>query len=155
MKRLISIFFIFFSFFLFWCEIQQNEIGKEIKIEKPMETNIVKQWQYSLDCWIKYYTISLIGWDIIKDSYISTSEGHEREILYVNWENAQFFWADFSVIQDDQNFLIIMRHYLVSWLTETVTINKESWIGFDVKTLWFWISGAPTSSTHIIDCSQI
>ena len=155
MKKILLISLVLFGISLGWCSMQKNDFDKEIKIKKPQETNILKQWNYSLDCQTKYYSTSTIWGDIIEESYISTSEGHERETLYINWENAKFFWADFSTIQDDQNFLIIMRHYTVSWLTEIVTINKKSWIGFDVKTKWLWISGGPTSDTYIISCIEI
>lgn len=155
MKKFLLISLLVYGIILSWCSIQKNTLDKEIKITKPTETNILRQGKFALDCQTKYYTTSTIGWEIIKNSYIKTSEGHERNTLYVDWETAKFFGADYQVIQDDGNYLIIMRHYSVSGLTEVVSINKSSWIGFDVKTLAFWLSWAPVSDTYILSCLEI
>lgn len=156
MKKLLFILPILFSLLLVWCNKTSNwNIGDQINIQKPIASPISKQWKYSLDCSTKYYTNTNIGGEIVQDSFIKTSEWHERNTLYVDGEEANFFGADYQVIQDDKLFLIIMRHYWISGLTEVVSINKESGIGFDVKTLAFWFSWAPVSDTYILSCSEV
>lgn len=132
----------------------ENWKDKEIIINKPANSIISKKWNYSLDCKTKYFTNTIIEWSLINKSYIKTSEWHEKVVLYVNNNTAKFFGADFSIIQDDEWFLIINRNYQPSWLTETITVNKNSWIWFDIKTLWFWLSWAPVSDTYILSCSE-
>lgn len=145
-----------FSIILSWCSQQPTgNIGEEISITKPAENPISKEWKYALDCSTKYYTNTNIWGEIVKESYIKTSEWHERNTLYIDWQTAKFFGADYQVIQDDSNYLIIMRHYIPSGLIEVVSINKESWIGFDVKTLSIWFSWAPVSDTYILSCLEI
>ena len=142
-----------FSFigFISWC----NKVGQQITITKPLEQEIFKLGNYSLDCKSKYYTSSIISAISTEESYITTSEGTERDTLYIDWENAKFFGADYNVLQDDNNFLIIMRHYKLSGLTETVSINKKSWIWFDIKTNSIWITWAPTSTTYVLSCTEL
>jgi len=143
-------------FFLSWCSNLWNlKIDKQIDIIRPIESKISKKWIYELDCKTNYYTTTNIGWEIIKDTYIKSSNWNERDTLYVNNEWAKFFWSDYEIIQDDNNYLVIMRHYWLSWLTEVVSINKDSGIWFDVKTLSVWLSWAPTSTTYLINCNQI
>lgn len=156
MKKLLLMIPIFLTIFLVWCNKQPTwNIWEQININKPIETPILKQWKYSLDCSTKYYTNTNIGGEIVDESYIKTSIWHERNTLYVDWESAKFFGADYQIIQDDENYLIMIRHYGVSGLTEVVSINKSSWIGFDVKTLAFWFSWAPVSDTYILSCLEI
>jgi hypothetical protein len=156
MRKIFLVLVVVLSIFLSWCSNEKTgNIGEEISIIKPMENLIWKQWEYTLNCKTEYYINTNIGWTIIKESYIKTSKWNERDTLYVDGEKAKFFGAEYLVIQDDDNFLIIMRHYEVSWLTEVVTINKESWIWFDIKTLAIWISWAPVSATYILSCLEI
>lgn len=138
---------------LFLTGCSSNSTSQKIAIQKPIENKITKQNEYFLDCKTKYFTGITIGGSIIKESYIKISEGHERDTLYVNGSSAKFFGADYTVLQDDTSYLIIMRKYSTSGLTEIVSINKESGIGFDTKTLTFGLSGAPNTDTYILSCS--
>lgn len=150
MKKLILIISLLSCFILLWCSSQ-----KEFSIEKPTEYNISKKSTYSLDCKTVKYTSITIWWEMIDKSYITVNDWHERDTLYVESNIAKFFWSEFNVIQDDDQSLIIMRRYDPSWLTETVTINKGTWIGFDTKTLSSWITWWPNTDTYLLSCSQI
>ena len=130
-------------------------VNQEISVKKPPESKITKRGNYSLDCKTHYYTSAVIGGSIINQTYIKISEGHERDTLYINGNSAKYFGANYDVLQDDSFSLIIMRHYSISGLTEVVSINKESGIGFDTKTLLTGFSGAPNSDTYILNCTEI
>jgi hypothetical protein len=132
-----------------------NFIKQEIPIIKPVDNNISKSGVYSLDCRTTYYTGAVIGGEILDETYIKISESSERETLYVDNNTAKFFGSDYNVIQDDSQYLIIMRHYSFSGLTEVVSINKKTGIGFDTKTLSFGISGGPNTDTYILTCAEI
>lgn len=150
MKKLFLISLLLGSIILTGCSV-----SKTIKIEKPIEYNISKVNNYSLDCKTEYYTSILIGGDLIDETYIKVKEWHERDTLYIEWRKAKFFGSDFEVMQDNQLSLIILRNYTPSGLTEIVTINKETGIGFDTKTLASSISWGPNSDTYILSCSEI
>jgi len=130
-------------------------LGKSISITKPSTNKITKSNKYALDCKSVYYTNINIGGEIIEDSYIKIAEGHEDTILYVENGIVKFFGADYDVIQDDSNYLIAMRTYFLSGLTEVISINKDSGIGIDTKTLSFGFTGNPVSDSYIFSCSQI
>ncbi|MFC1655283.1 hypothetical protein ACFL3C_00250 [Patescibacteria group bacterium] len=129
-------------------------MGEKVEIEKPKENKILSQEQYSLSCKTHYYTDITIGGDIIEESYIKISEGHENATINVNNEAATFFGADFIVLDDNPSYLVMMRYYDVSGLTEVVSINKDTGIGFDIKTLTFGFSGAPNTTTYLINCYE-
>lgn len=130
-------------------------LDKEIELPKLLETKIVKVGRYGLDCQTTHYSAIVTGGFLIDESYVKIAEGHEKQVLYVENETAKFFGADYSVIQDDESYLVIVRTYPLSGLTETVTINKEKGIGFDTKTMGMGISGGPQSDTYILKCSEI
>jgi hypothetical protein len=154
MKKIILPFL--FLILLSACSEKAPSAEQTIPIVKPIENKITKNGEYALDCKSKYYTTSMIGGDgLVNDSYIEVSEWHEQNTMYVTNESAKFFGATYQVIQDDNSSLVIMRHYAPSWLTETVSIDKNSWIGFDVKTLTAGLSGRPNSDTFILTCSQV
>lgn len=132
-----------------------NILDKEIAIPLILGTQIKGIGNYSLDCKTNYYTAILTGGFLIKDPNISISKGSEKQVLYIENDKAKFFGAEYSVIQDDENYLIIVRTYPVSGLTETVTINKEKGVGFDTKTMGLGVSGGPQSDTYILSCSQL
>lgn len=152
MKKFLLVSCLLCSIILSWC---YSKTSQEISIDKPIEMNISKQGNYSLDCKTKNYTSILIGWELIKESTIRIQEWHERDTLYVEWNTAKFFGADYVVIQDDSSTLIIMRNYEPSWLSEIVTINKTTGIGFDTKTLSSGISGWPNTDTYLISCVEV
>jgi len=132
-----------------------NILEKEIVLPKLTESKISKIGRYGLDCQTTHYSAILTGGFLIDESYVKISEGHEKQVLYVENDTAKFFGADYSVIQDDESYLIIVRTYPVSGLTETVTVNKEKGIGFDTKTMGKGISGGPQSDTYILKCLEI
>lgn len=135
--------------------INNTQVNQQINIVKPLENKITLRNSYKLDCKTKYYTAATIGGNIIKESTIKISEGHERDTMYIDNNSAKYFGSDYDVLQDDEFSLIIIRHYSVSGLTEVVSINKETGIGFDTKTLSAGLSGAPNSDTFILSCAQI
>lgn len=157
MKKVL--FLIIIIFLLTGCsqitEVITGSIKQEIPIEKPIENSISKQGNYTLDCSTTYYMGAVIGGEIIDGTYIKISEGHERETLYVEGKTAKFFGSDYTVIQDSSLYLVIMRHYPLSGLTEVVSIDKESGIGFDTKTLSSGFSGGPNTDTYILTCLEI
>lgn len=132
-----------------------NILDKKIGLPKLVETTISKSGRYSLDCQTTHYSAIVTGGSLIKEPYVKISEGNEKQVLYIEDEIAKFFGANYSVIQDDESYLIIVRTYPVSGLTETVTINKEKGIGFDTKTMGMGISGGPQSDTYILKCLEI
>ena len=132
-----------------------NVLDKEIGLPKITESKITKTGSYGLDCQTTHYSAIVTGGFLIDESYVKISEGHEKQVLYVEDKIAKFFGADYAVIQDDESYLVIVRTYAVSGLTETVTINKEKGIGFDTKTMGMGISGGPQSDTYILKCSEI
>ena len=134
------------------CSTTNND---EIKIEKPKVNEIIALGDYSLDCQTKDYTSIQIGGEIIDETYIKISKAKERETLYVSGESAKFFGADYIVLEDSPSYLVIMRYYNVSGLSETVSINKSTGIGFDVKTYTFGFSGAPTTYSYLVTCSEV
>jgi len=126
-----------------------------VTIKKP-ETNIITgRGNYSLNCSTKKYTNITIEGSIIPESSIKISDGNEEQVLYVEELKAKYFGAEYDVIQDDSSYLIIMRSYPVSGLTEVISINKELGIGFDTNTKSLGLSGAPTSDTYLTSCYQI
>lgn len=132
-----------------------NILDKEILLPKLTESKISKIGRYGLDCQTTYYSAILTGGFLIDESYVKIAEGKEKQVLYVENTTAKFFGADYAVIQDNKNYLVIVRTYPVSGLTETVTINKEKGIGFDTKTMGMGISGGPESDTYILKCLEI
>ncbi len=133
----------------------EDILGRKMFIEKPLINKITKNNYYSLDCKMVYYTDVTIGGRVMKDSYIKISKDDEKAVLYVSGKTAKYFGADYTVLLDNSSYLIIMRMYGISGLTETVSINKNSGIGMDVKTLTFGASGQPVSDTYVLTCSQI
>lgn len=127
----------------------------EIKIETPTINKITSQGQYSLDCSTVKYTTINVGGSLIPESSINISDGHEKQVLYVEDKTAKYFGAEYDVIQDDEAYLVITRFYSVSGLTEIVSINKEKGIGFDTNTKSLGLTGGPTTTTYMISCSQI
>lgn len=132
-----------------------NVLNKEIELPKITESVISKRGRYALDCNTTYYSAIVTGGFLIEKPSVKISEGHEKEVLYVENKTAKFFGADYAVIQDDDSYLIVVRTYPVSGLTETVTVNKEKGIGFDTKTMALGVSGGPQSDTYILKCSEI
>lgn len=130
-------------------------LDKEIELPKLSETVIAKSGHYNLDCQTTHYSAIITGGFLIDKSYAKISEGHEKQVLYVEGKAAKFFGAEYAVIQDDENYLIIVRTYPASGLTETVTINKGKGIGFDTKTMGMGISGGPQSDTYILKCIEL
>jgi hypothetical protein len=130
-------------------------LNKEIELPKLEESPISKSGEYALDCRTTHYSAILTGGFLIDKPSVKISEGSERQVLYVENKSAKFFGAEYSVIQDDESYLIIVRTYSVSGLTETVTINKEKGIGFDTKTMGMGVSGGPQSDTYILKCDEI
>ena len=108
-----------------------------------------------MDCKTLYYTDIEIGGTLIKDSFIKVSDGNEKVVLYVEGKTAKYFGADYSVLLDNLSYLVIMRTYGFSGLTEVVSINKDSGIGIDTKTLTFGITGEPNTTTFLFTCSEI
>lgn len=130
-------------------------LGQEIDLPKLPEVAISKRGRYNLDCQTSNYTAIVTGGFLIDKSYVKISEGSEKQVLYVENDTAKFFGAEYRVIQDDEDYLIIVRTYSGSGLTETVTINKEKGVGFDTKTMGMGISGGPQSDTYILRCIEI
>lgn len=137
-------------------ELVLNELlGKEIELPKLQETPISKSGEYALDCQTKYYTALNTGGFLGEKPFVRISDGHEKQVLYIEGVNAKFFGAEYRVLQDDKNYLVIVRTYQISGLTETITINKEKGIGFDTKTMGMGISGGPQSDTYILTCIEV
>ena len=67
----------------------------------PALFNITKSNYYSLDCKSNYYTDITIAGSIIPESSILVSQGSEKQVLYIQGNNAKYFGADFTVTQDD------------------------------------------------------
>ena len=133
-------------------EIQGDYITN---IETPLSNKINRQGNYSLDCSTKKYTDITIEGSLIQESSIKISNGNEKQVLYVEGKKAKYFGSEYDVIQDDNEYLVIIRLYPVSGLTETVSINKKNGIGFDTKTLLLGISGGPVTTTYLTSCYQI
>jgi hypothetical protein len=125
----------------------------EVKIEKLISNRITSQGEYSLNCSSVKYTAINIGGSIITESSINISKGNEKQVLYIENEKVKYFGADYHVIQDDENFLVILRAYEVSGLTEVVSISKETGIGFDTNTKVMGLTGGPTTASYLISCS--
>ena len=143
-------------FFLNRKDVKLNSVlDKEIGLPKLSETRILKTGRYSLDCQTTQYSAIVTGGFLISEPYIKISEGHEKQVLYVEDKIAKFFGADYDVVQDDESYFVAVRTYLASGLTETVTINKEKGVGFDTKTMGMGISGGPQSDTYILKCIEI
>ncbi len=140
---------------IFTQNILSNVLGKEVYLPEIYGTPIYKVDRYALDCKTTYYTAILTGGVIINEPHISINKGNEQQVLYIERNTAKFFGADYTVIQDDEDYLIIIRTYPVSGLTETVTINKKNGVGFDTKTMAIGVSGGPQSDTYILKCSEL
>ena len=158
MKKMIKagILVIFLVIAIWYIDSKRFKLGKEIIINNPPESYIVRQGNYTLDCKTTNYTSIQIGDKIIfKNTYAKISKGSERDTLYISGNTAKFFGADYAVIQDNGVHLIMVRQYPPSGLTETVSINKTTGIGFDTKTLTSGISGGPNTDTYILSCVEI
>ena len=132
---------------------QEEQI--EIKIQTPPVNKITSQGQYSLDCSSLKYTAINIGGFLIPESTINISDGHEKQVLYIEDKEAKYFGAEYEVIQDDELYLVIARSYSASGLTEIISINKEQGVGFDTNTKTMGLTGGPTTATYMISCSEI
>lgn len=135
----------------------ENILDEYINIALPEPIPIEGIGYYNLDCRTLYYTAMAVsgGEDsLIPQSYVKVSEGNEKEVLYIEGETAKFFGGNYSVLQDDTGFLVMVRSFAGSGLTEVVTINKESGLGFDTKTKGFDISGQPATDTYILVCRE-
>ncbi len=139
----------------FYFLVNKNSEEITLKIDSILENKITGKQYYSLDCKSFKYTSINIGGFLIPDSSITIENGTEKQVLYVEGEKAKYFGADYDVIQDDDLYLVIMRFYPVSGLTEVVSINKEKGIGFDTNTKSLGMTGGPTTATYLISCSQI
>lgn len=147
---------IFLIITAWYIDSSRFKLGKNISIKEPTGGYITKQGKYALDCKTTNYTSIQIGDKTINtNSYIKISKGTERDTLYVNGNTAKFFGADYGVIQDNELYLIIVRQYPLSGLTETVSINKTTGVGFDTKTLTSGITGNPNTDTYILSCVEI
>lgn len=158
MKKIIraGIIIIFLIIAARYIDSKSFKLGKEIVINNPPQNYITKQGEYALDCKTTNYASIQIGDKIIfKNTYVKISKGSERDTLYVSGDTAKFFGAVYTVIQDNAIHLIMIRQYSPSGLTETVSINKTTGIGFDIKTLTSGISGGPNTDTYILSCVEI
>ncbi len=134
----------------FYFLVNKNSEEITLKIDSILENKITGKQYYSLDCKsFKYTSIT------IKTLKYVIENGTEKQVLYVEGEKAKYFGADYDVIQDDDLYLVIMRFYPVSGLTEVVSINKEKGSGFDTNTKSLGMTGGPTTATYLISCSQI
>jgi hypothetical protein len=145
----------------FFIGCSTDPVNQTISIEKPpgnqepYKSEIMKRGSYSLDCKTHYYIGAVIGGSLIDETYIRVFEGNVRDTLYVDGASAKFFGADYTVLQDDSMYLVIIRHSVPSGVTEVVSINKDSGIGFDTKTLLIGQSGAPNTDTYILSCTEV
>lgn len=130
---------------------------KELTFDLPILLPITGQKEYRIDCRTQQYAALVIGKEdsLLPKSYVRLEEGDEQSVIYVNGDIAQYFGADYSVIQDDSQFLVMVRSYPGSGLTEVITINKDSGLGFDTKTTGTHIGSQPTSTTYFIACTEI
>lgn len=131
-----------------------NPLNQTIPFETPSGSSITESGDYSLNCTTGYFTSVFLSGPIIADSYIKIAQGSELETLNVSGSNAQFIGTDYTVLQDDVQSLVIMRHFEPSGLTEIVSINKSTGVGFDTKTLASGASGNPNSDTYILKCTE-
>ncbi len=127
----------------------------EMIIKKPVINKITGQGNYALDCSTNKYTNITIGGSFIPESSIKISDGNEKQVLYIEGVKAKYFGAEYDVIQDTEAYLVIIRFYSGSGLTEIISINKELGIGFDTKTKLLSLSGSPTSDTYLTSCYQL
>ena len=73
-------------------------------------------------------------------------------ILYVDGKEAKFFGGDYAGIQDDRRSLVIFRHHAQSALTEVITIDKVTGLGFDTKSQVVSLNMSPKSDTYFLSC---
>lgn len=131
-----------------------NKKDSKVILNDLPNNKITGQGKYSLDCRSHKYTSMTIGGLLIPESSIEILDGSEKQVLYVEGEKAKYFGADYTVIQDD-DYLVMVRSYSPSGLTEVISINKEIGVGFDTNTKSFGLSGGPTSATYLISCLQV
>lgn len=152
-KGIIIVTFFLVVLFILFNRVQKSEVT--IKLDEPIINQITAQGNYSLNCSSVKYTDISIGGVLIPESTISIYNGTESQVLYIENDKAKYFGAEYTVIQDDESYLILIRHYSPSGLTEVVSINKEKGIGFDTNTKTLGLTGGPTTATYLISCYQI
>lgn len=132
-----------------------TKLDNDKSFSLPLNNKINANNEYELDCKSIHY-ITIDTWLPTKSEYkIRSSKWSEQEVLYVENSIAKFFGAEFIVITDNNKDLIIMRQHLPSWLTELVSIDKQTWLGIDTKTINQWISGKPDTTSYLFSCSQV
>jgi len=131
--------------------------GKQFVLTMPDLLPIEKQGTYKMDCRTHEYAALVVGEEgsVFPDSYIRLERASEQSVIYVEGDVAQYFGAEYNVLQDDSKIFVMARSYQPSGLTEIVTINKQSGTGFDTKTTGSHVSGLPTSDTYFLACTEL
>lgn len=133
----------------------QDILGKEFPTSPLPPSKIPGLGRYSLDCQTTYFTTISTGGILLPAPFIKISEGHDKQVLYVEEKKAKFFGGEYDVVQDNTSFLVTVRFDQFSGITEVITLNKESGLGFDTKTLGRGITGGAISYTYTLYCTGI
>lgn len=135
-------------------EQKKEKVVNEVSLNfENITYNKIPKDSRLLKCNWKYDSIMVTFEEIWKSHWeISTnSENFELTILD---EKMTMFWAEFIILENSDNFLIWMRSYDESGLTELLQLNKNNWIMIDSKTYTKYIWNAPAWFDTIFTCKN-
>jgi hypothetical protein len=124
-------------------------------LKTPPKLKIRATMSYQLNCETVYWSQFNIAGSIIKESQFKLREGHESSILSVENDKATFFGGDYLVLSDTEKQLIMLRRYIASGTSEMVSIDKDTGLGFDVKSQVISVSTAPSTTTYLLKCRLV
>lgn len=133
-------------------QINQKSSTEELTMNfKGMTLNKISKEARLIKCEWKYdssMVVSELGW--INEWTISiNSENFEVTIL---WDKLTMFWAEFWILENSDDYLIAMRTYNGSGLTELLQLNRNNGVLYDSKTYTRHIWNAPAWFDTIFTC---
>ena len=108
--------------------------------------------EYYLECTNRYLSVITLAGSIDPDNSFRISKGKEKGIIYVEGESAKFYGANYIVLRDVIDALVLFRFYPPSSLTEVVTVDKKTGIAIDTKTMVISANLAPKTDTYLMNC---
>ena len=127
-------------------------LDTRLLFETPKTNKIDRSTNYYLECETRYTTDIAIGGTADPETYILVGTGREKAVLTVEGQKGDFFGAEYIVLEDSELALIMMRYYPVSGLTEVVSIDKDTGLGFDTKTKVAGMLIPTTTTTYLLAC---
>lgn len=107
-----------------------------------------------LNCVWNYNSSLVLSEKIWKSNWTISTNSEKFELNYLWKNNISMFWTNFNILLDNKDFLIAVRLYEQSGLTEILHLNKNNWYLIDSKTYSNWIHNAPASFDTVFTCNN-